>query len=153
MFWIVFHLGWTDDSERAWAHDKAKARRDRRGLDGVRARLRRGTTDSGDGARCGSRRSCATAGNTTTRVGVAVRAVEAQRRWCAAAARQQSMCAEQFGWESAESSTEGEKSSGREREKAQRPFYRRGRGEMRGRPAMASSCHQRRLWREGLMGK
>jgi hypothetical protein len=33
-------------------------------------------------------------------------------------------------------------STGRERERARRPFYRRGRGEMRGRPAMASSCHQ-----------
>jgi hypothetical protein len=83
--------------------------------------------------------------NTTARAGVAVRAAEARRRWCAAVARQQSMCAEQFGWESVESSTEEEKSSGKERERAQRLFYRRGRGEMRGRPAMASRCHQRRL--------
>jgi hypothetical protein len=38
-----------------------------------------------------------------------MRAVEVRQRWCAIAARQQSLCAEQFGQESTESSTKREK--------------------------------------------
>jgi hypothetical protein len=48
-------------------------------------------------------------GETTAGTGVAVRAAEVQRQWYAVAARQQSLCAEQFRQESAESSTKREK--------------------------------------------
>jgi hypothetical protein len=52
---------------------------------------------------------CLDGGETTVGTGVAVRAAEVRRRWCAAAARLQSLCAEQFGQESAGSSTKREK--------------------------------------------
>jgi len=92
-------------------------------------------------------------GETTAGTDVAVRAAEVRRRWCAVAARLQSLCAEQFGQESAGSSTKREKRELGEEKGREFGVQFIGKKREREIGSVSSIGHQWRSWRRRSNGE